>query len=242
MSTAAILVVEHQATCPPAWVGEWLAAAGAETDLRRPYAGDDLPADLSGHRSLLVLGGQMNAHDDATFPWLTRVKELFAEAARDGVPALGICLGHQLAVVALGGDVGVNPRGQQIGVLDVGWQHPAAQDPLLGAVSAARVSVQWNDDLALRLPDGATVLACTPAGEVQAARLAPTVWGVQSHPEAGEEVVRLWAEHDRERAVARGFDVDAYVDQVAAARDELRGSWRPLATRFAELERRTVDA
>ena len=52
-----------------------------------------------------------------------------------GVPTLGICLGHQLSAVALGGRVDRNPRGQQIGVLDVGWRPAAAADPLFARVS-----------------------------------------------------------------------------------------------------------
>ena len=238
MQPAPVLVVEHEAQCPPGWVGEWLTAAGLRLDVRRPYlTGEELPTDLSGHRSMVVLGGSMDAYSDDAHPWLTGVKRLVREAAADGVPALGICLGHQLAAVALGGAVQVNPRGQQIGVLEVGWTAAAAEDPLLSALTSARVAVQWNNDVVHVLPPGATVLACTPHGEVQAARYAPTVWGVQSHPEAGEEIVRAWADHDRDHALERGVDVDQYVDHVAAAREQLRRSWEPLATRFAGLPR-----
>jgi hypothetical protein len=37
-------------------------------------------------------------------------------------------------------------------------------------------------------------------------------------------------------------DVDAYLALVAAARDELQATWRPLATRFATLDRETARA
>jgi GMP synthase (glutamine-hydrolysing) len=156
------------------------------------------------------------------------------------VPALGICLGHQLAAVALGGSVHPNPLGQQIGVLDVGWSAAAVDDPLLGPVSGARRAVQWNNDVVAVLPPGAVVLARAATGEVQAARFAPTVWGVQWHPEAGEEIVKAWADSDRDSAVERGVDVDAYVAAVAAARDELRASWAPLATAFARTTRKAA--
>jgi GMP synthase (glutamine-hydrolysing) len=230
-----MLVVEHEAQCPPGWMGEWLAAAGCELDVRRPHAGDALPEDLSGHGGLLVLGGSMDAYADAAHPWLTDVKQLVRLAAEQQVPTLGICLGHQLAAVALGGAVHRNPRGQQIGVIDVGWAPAAATDRLFADLVTARVGVQWNNDVVAVVPPGTEVLARAVTGEIQAARFAPTVWGVQSHPEAGKEIVTAWADNDRDDAIERGVDVDAYLAAVAAARTELRAAWRPLATSFASL-------
>jgi len=240
VSSAPILVVEHEPTCPVGWMGEWLREAGASLDIRRPAAGDPLPAGLAEHGGLLVLGGSMGAYDEATCPWLGPVKRLLRRAAEDGAPALGICLGHQLAAVALGGRVARNPRGQQIGVLDVGWLPAAREDRLLGPLVGATPAVQWNNDVVVELPPGAVPLARTASGELQAARFAPTVWGVQWHPEAGERIVRPWAEADRDQTIERGVDVDAYVAAVAAAREEQRRTWRGLATGFAELARRVV--
>jgi GMP synthase (glutamine-hydrolysing) len=241
-TTSPLLLVEHEAMCPPGWVGEWLTDAGCTLDVRRPYAGDELPEDLARHGGMVVLGGSMDACSDARHPWLTQVKHLVRLAAEEHVPVLGICLGHQVAAVALGGAVEVNPRGQQIGVLDFGWSPDAAGDPLLGAVTSARAGVQWNNDIVSVPPTGTEVLARTPHGEIQAARFAPTVWGVQSHPEAGEEIVAGWAENDRDSAAERGVDVDEYLATVARARDELRTTWQPLAARFAALCRQRVPA
>jgi GMP synthase (glutamine-hydrolysing) len=235
-----VLVVEHEAQCPPGWMGEWLADAGCTLDVRRPYTGDPLPQRLDGHRSMLVLGGSMDAYSDQGHPWLPEVRRLVRSAAAEEVPVLGICLGHQLAAVALGGVVCRNPRGQQMGVLEMGWARAAASDALLGAVSTARRAVQWNNDVVTVLPPGTEVLARAATGEMQAARFAPTVWGVQCHPEADADVVAAWAANDRDCAVSRGVDVDEYVAGVALAREELRTAWRPLADSLAAMERRGV--
>ncbi len=243
MSTLPLLVVEHEAQCPPGWMGEWLAEAGAVIDVRRPYADDPLPPDLGEHSGMVVLGGEMGAYDDAEHPWLSEVKRLSRVAVDDGTPVLGICLGLQLLAVALGGEVAPAPRGQQIGVLDVGWTAAAYDDRLLGPVAARSdvPAVQWNTDVVTRLPDGAVDLARTPHGELQAARFAPAVWGVQWHPEAGEEIIQPWADCDRDEAVERGVDVDAYVAEVAAARDRLRATWRVLAAEFAAICRTPAE-
>jgi GMP synthase (glutamine-hydrolysing) len=243
VSTQPLLVVEHEAQCPPGWLGEWLAEAGTDLDVRRPYAGDELPTDLGGHSGLLVLGGEMGAYDGETYPWLTEVKRLVVSATGDGTPVLGVCLGHQLVAVALGGDVGPNPRGQQIGVLGVGWTDAARNDPLFASLAALGPdvpAVQWNNDVVTRLPDDAVDVAHTADDELQAARFASAIWGVQWHPEAGEEIIRPWADHDRDDAVERGVDVDRYLGDVIDARERLRATWRVLAESFAEVCRGPV--
>lgn len=235
-----VLVVEHEDGAPAGWLGEWLVEEGLELDVRRPYADGpgSLPEDLSAHDALLVLGGGMDAWDDAGHPWLAPTRDLVRAAAADGVPTLGLCLGHQLAVLALGGEVGRNPAGATIAVMPVGWEPAVADDPLLAAVRGAGRASHWNVDVATRLPDGATVLARTPDGAPQAARLSGSVWGVQCHPEAGPTILTRWAEDDGEPHRAAGVDVDGFLADATESAPRLRESWRPLGRAFAALVRR----
>lgn len=226
-----ILVIEHEAKCPPALVGTWLTEAGCRVDVCRPYTGESLPA-LTGYDGLLVLGGSMGARDDEAFPWLGPVRELIREAAAREIPTIGICLGHQLAAVALGGEVALNPRGQQLGLLEVGWRPAADDDPVLAPVKTIR-GIHWNNDIVTSLPDGAELLAAVDDDVVQVARFAPTVWGVQLHPEADEHVVGAWADGDREEHTRRGVDQAALLSEIAEARAELDLAWRPVFERFA---------
>ncbi len=231
-----VLVVEHEPGAPAALLGQWLVDAGAELDVRRPYAGDALPDSLDDHDALLVLGGSMGAHDDADHAWLTPTKELVRRAAEEQVTTLGVCLGHQLVAVALGGRSAVNPAGQQLGLLTVGWTPEVADDPLLGGVSAAaHRGLHWNDDVVAEQPPGTVALALAPGGELQVARYAPTVWGVQLHPEVDEVVVRGWHEEDPDRH-AEGV-VEPHLRDLADAREELERAWRPLAQRLLTLAR-----
>jgi putative intracellular protease/amidase len=91
-----LLVVVPSDTAPPARLGEWLRAAGLDLDERHLDAGDDLPADLSGHDGLLVTGGPQSSLDDDAVSGLGPVRALLSRALADGAPALGICLGAQL--------------------------------------------------------------------------------------------------------------------------------------------------
>jgi GMP synthase (glutamine-hydrolysing) len=236
MTAPRVLVVEHDAECPPAWFGAWLEEGGVDLEVCRPYVGDELPP-LDPYDGLVVLGGPMGANDDAKHAWLAPVKELVRTARATHLPTLGICLGHQLIAVALGGAVTRNPLGQQVGLLGVRWTEDARKDRLFGPLATPRRGVQWNDDVVAELPDGAVLLAGTSRDEVQVARYAPLMWGVQLHPEVDVPVLRPWAESDRGSHETLGIDTDALLRDIGAARAELDDAWRPLAQGFAALVR-----
>ena len=231
--TLRLLIVQHQGDCPPALMGDWLRDAGCVLDVRHPYAGDELPGDLTGHDAFMVLGGSMGANDDAAHPWLGPVRDLVRDAAQRGTPSLGICLGHQLMAMALGGSVGRNARGQQLGLVPMGWLDPASADPLVGGLQEAHLGVFWNDDIVERAPDGTVELARTPRGEVQAVRYGPSMWGLQLHPEVDHQILGDWAREDRDRHPNGALE--RVLDEVEDARDALAAGWRPLALRFAAL-------
>ncbi|GEP39575.1 aminotransferase [Nocardioides psychrotolerans] len=230
---SSVLVVQHEDECPPVLLGRWLTEAGCTLEVCRPYAGDALP-DLTSYDGVLVLGGPQQAEDD-TVAWFGPLKEQLRAAHAAGVPTLGVCLGHQLVAAALGGRVERNPRGQQLGLIEVGWTAEAATDELVGPVATPRRGVHWNDDVVTVLPEGATVLAQTDAGEPQAVRFGPRSWGVQLHPEVDAATLRPWAEEDREAHVLRGIDQETLLRAVEDAADELTEAWRPLARSFARI-------
>ena len=162
----------------------------------------------------------MGANDDHAYPWLTPTKDLIRWGAAHAVPVLGICLGHQLAAAALGGEVVVNPAGARRGVLEMSWSEAGA-DPVVGSCGGS--AVFWHRDVVTRLPEGTQVLARAQSGELAAARFAPSVWGLQCHPEARPDIVTGWAAKDRALAVAA--DEVADVDQALAAVTDARASW-----------------
>ena len=230
-----VLVVEHEWQTPVGLVGEWLLEAGAELDLRRPHAGEPLPAYLADHDAFVVLGGSMDAWDDEGHPWLPDVRVLVHDAVDRAVPTFGICLGHQLATLALGGSVARNPAGDTLAVQPVGWVPGASADPLLGAVAGAPWGLHWNRDVVTALPPGASVLARSPDGAVQAARLAPTVWGVQTHPEVSPEILRAWVREEGAPYREAGIDLDALVTECEERETELAAGWRPVGATLVEL-------
>jgi GMP synthase (glutamine-hydrolysing) len=235
--TSRVLVVQHEDDDPIHLLGGWME--GVDLVTCRPYAGDPLPTALDEYDGLVVMGGEMGAHDDQKAAWLPGVRELIRRASTAELPTLGICLGHQLCAVALGGEIEVNPKGRQLGLLDVGWTPATVDDELMSGLVGPRRAMHWNDDVVSRLPDGAVQLATAGTGEVQAARHAPTVWGIQWHPEVDDAIVATWAA-DGELTPAEQSRV---LDDLVRERRELDEAWRPLAQRFADLvaSRRSVQ-
>jgi GMP synthase-like glutamine amidotransferase len=228
----AVLVVEHEGDAPVARLGEWLAAAGAELDVRRPFADDNLPADLAEHAGLVVMGGEMGAYDDSRAPWLPAVRALLGEAVRGGVPTLAICLGAQLLAVATGGRVEAATDGPELGAHLIAKRTAAAIDPLLRALPITPDVLQWHYDVITALPPSAVLLASSPQYENQAFRVGRLAWGLQPHIETTPEIVRRWAATDPELAE---YDLTRLLERSDAAHGDIAETWQPVAQRFAEI-------
>ena len=230
-----LLVIQHEDACAPAWFGEWWAEAGLGYDAVLAHRGEPVPASLGSYDGLVVLGGEMGANDDVDFPWLPATKALISAVTRSGRCFLGICLGHQLAAAALGGEVVRNARGHSRGLTPVVLTAAGSDDPLLSAVRPGAAAVQWNADVVTRLPHEAVELATSPDGTVQAARFGERSWGVQFHPEASPDVFDGWTLGKPSAGAPSGLDVRAVAADIRAAELRLRADWQPLATRFAEI-------
>jgi GMP synthase-like glutamine amidotransferase len=234
---ASLLVVVPSETDPPARLGEWLRNAGLELDERHLGNGDRLPADLTEHDGLLVLGGPQSAVEG--FPELDPVRELLRAAIAGDVPTLAVCLGGQLLAQAGGGAVRVAVDGPEVGPALVAKRDSADADPVFGPLPLSPDVLQWHHDEISELPAGATLLASSPVYPNQAFRVGRSVYGLQFHIETTPEMVLAWAESDRERLAAEGWDVEAALARwdLDAVHADLEEVWQPFAARFAEVVR-----
>jgi GMP synthase (glutamine-hydrolysing) len=209
------------------WIVEGLGLPRERVELAVVYEGETLPKprELAG---VVVTGS--SALVSAREPWSERAAAWMREAVVAGTPLLGICYGHQLLAHALGGRVGRNPRGGEIGTVTVELQAAARQDPLLGGLPA-RLTVQATHvESVLELPPGARLLASSATDPHQAFACGERAWGVQFHPEFDAEVVRTYLEVRREEIREEGIDAEAL---ERAVEESPHGT--QLLRRFAQL-------
>lgn len=267
--TAPVFVIQHEDAAPPGLLGDIAHEMGVRLHVWEPDRGDRgaspdgrehrLPGNLDGYSGLVVLGGRMGAYDDDEFPWLTDTKNLLVEGVTSGLPTLAICLGHQLATVALEGEVEPNPHGPSRGIFPVGLTDAGRKDPLLGHLpggarveAAARESraeirhaetaeaMHWNADVVTEPPPGAELLAVDQRGYPQALRFGERAWGVQCHPELPTGIVGWWRDLTDASTQPGGADaLERAVVEVEEALPRLQAQWRPVLAAFLQL---TVEA
>jgi GMP synthase-like glutamine amidotransferase len=110
---------------------------------------------------------------------------------RAGRPFWGTCLGAQLLASALGARVYAGPA-PEVGVLAVDLTRAGADDPVLGGLPASIDTLQWHGDT-FDLPEGAVLLASSPAYPHQAFRVGRAAYAAQFHLEVTEAMGEEWA-------------------------------------------------
>jgi len=162
--------------------------------------------------------------------WSERAVDWLRTAADVGTPMLGVCYGHQLLAHAFGGHVDYNPRGREIGTVNIERLPAAADDALFGTLPPVFRAQTTHLQSVLRPPSAAAVLARSTLDDCQALRHAPHVWGVQFHPEFGVAHMRGYLRERADAVNGEGLDAQRLSRQVGASPDA-----RALLRRFVRI-------
>ncbi len=183
-----------------AWPGRW-----HEHDAR----GGGAWPDVHAYAGVVVTGSSASVTERA--PWMLDTERWLRDAVEAGAAVLGICFGHQLLAQALGGEVQKNPRGREIGSVEL---TVAADDLLFEGLPPRFVVNATHLDTVAALPPGARSVATTALESHAVLSFAPRVRGVQFHPEICAAKMRGYLAVRRGAVVAEGLDADALVAQV----------------------------
>jgi GMP synthase (glutamine-hydrolysing) len=191
------------------------------------------PAPLDAYDGIAITGSSLNIYQRelASLRQIDFVREAFARA----IPMFGSCWGLQVATVAAGGEVALNPLGREVAfarkimLTDAGRNHPMHR----GRAPAFDAPAIHGDVVTL-LPQGAIVTAWNAMSEVQAAEIRlgnGAFWGVQYHPEYRLLDVAAVISRYGEVLVVEGFFRDLA---------ELRSYAADLTTLAADRKRRDI--
>ena len=166
------------------------------------------------YRAALITGSPAMVTDRE--PWSEDTAAWLREAAAAGLPMFGVCYGHQLLAHALGGKVGYNPTGSELGTQTVELLPPAAGDQLLDGLPASFPAQMLHAQTVLQPPPGAAVLARSDQDPHQMFRVGPNVFSTQFHPEFGPDFVRAHLERYQRKYMAENLDVPGLAANVRA--------------------------
>jgi GMP synthase-like glutamine amidotransferase len=231
-----VLVLQHIACEPPGEYEAVLAERGARLHRVELDEGDPLPP-FERFDAIVAMGGPMSVNDDADLPWLTAEKRAIGEAVRAGMPYFGACLGVQLLAASLGARVYAGPQ-PEVGVLRVTLTDAGVADPIFAGLPRSFPALQWHGDT-FDLPEGATLLASSPAYPNQAFRFGSRAYGVQFHVEVLPQMAREWARVPEYAAYADRVLGDGGMARLMgdfdAAETGMRTTGRSIFERWAEL-------
>jgi GMP synthase-like glutamine amidotransferase len=193
-----VLIIKNITREGPGLLAMLLRKHGLTSDVVDLERGDVLPT--LNHKALVVLGGPDSANDSSAKMQaeLNFVRRAVDEA---GVPYLGICLGMQVGVKALGGAVVKSPV-KEVGLIDAAGDNfvvdltaEGQESPLFAGLPTPLPVFHLHGET-VELTSDMTVLGTGKYCHTQAVELAPRAYGIQSHFELTRDMLAEWAAHD----------------------------------------------
>jgi GMP synthase (glutamine-hydrolysing) len=196
------------------WFGKALGGVAdlSVVDVRTTPLSTDL---LRGCSSVMISGSRHSAY--AAEPWIAGLEEFVRAIVRDRrLPLLGVCFGHQVLARACGGHVEPNPRGLELGTIEVRLNAHGEGDPLFHELGSRFWAQALHTDTVCRPPEGAEILASSDRDGCQAFSF-HRAYGVQFHPEVTGEMLEGYIRGGAERLRAQGEDPDALLANLRSS-------------------------
>lgn len=161
-------------------IGGWVRRGGHTLGATRFHLGEPVPS-VQTVDLLLVMGGPMNIHDEAKYPWLADEKRFIERAIAVRKRVLGICLGAQLVADVLGAKVYANAD-KEIGWFPIEVTDAASSDGPFETLPRQIDVFHWHGDT-YDIPTGAVHAARSAGCANQAFVYDGRVVGLQFHLE-----------------------------------------------------------
>ena len=179
------LLIVHQKRSDPGFIGQKLIDRGYKLDIRRPVLGDKLPNSMEEHDLAVIFGGPMSIND-VNLKFIKQEIDWINIVLKSNKPFLGVCLGAQMLVKNLGGEVKKNSDNEyEIGFFDI---IPTEEGSKI--FEKQRTFFQWHNE-GFKVPNDCCILAKGKKFNQQAFKYKNT-FGLQFHPEVNFKLHILW--------------------------------------------------
>lgn len=178
------------------WTAKGMGLAPGRWECVNVQDGERLPNpdDFAG---CVITGSHDMVTDDSA--WMRETATWIQQAVDAGLPVLGICFGHQILAVALGGEAGNHPNGLEMGTVGITLTDEGREDLLLGHLPPGFKANMAHSQTVLKLPEHAVLLAKGAHEAHQSYRVGDHAWGVQFHPEFNADAIRIYLDDQREK-------------------------------------------
>lgn len=198
------------------WTACAMALAPDQWECVNLQAGEKLPAP-GDYAGIVLTGAHEMVTDDRK--WIHDTAKWVRESVAGGFPMLGICFGHQLMAMALGGEAGFHPEGPEIGTMDIRLTEAAPHDPLFSQMPGIFPGHTTHYQCALTMPPKAVLICASEHEPHQAFRVGDHAWGVQFHPEFDAEAMRLYLTRQEETIAEHGGNVAQLLSNVRETKE-----------------------
>lgn len=193
------------------WISDGLGETSYEIKIVDLVNEDRLP-DINDCAGVVLTGSHSMLTENPSIVFDTEI--WLKNLAKNDIPVLGICYGHQLLAKVFGGDVQFCPQGIEIGTVEIILKKDAENDPLFAGLPDKIFVHEAHSQSATVLPEGAVRLTGNDNDINQAFRLGKCIWGVQFHPEYNSFITKAYIKKVFAGLKSEGMDADSLLKNV----------------------------
>jgi GMP synthase (glutamine-hydrolysing) len=136
-----------------------------------------IDAALADEHDALFIGGSSDDPDDRVsfdpdqFPFIVDAKALIRYCIDHSIPTFASCIGFQIAVEVLHGQVIFDKVHMEMGTYPIRLTDAGKSDPLFEGISDGFLAVAGHKKRAAKVPDGCTLLAYSDLCPIQAIKV-----------------------------------------------------------------------
>lgn len=224
-----ILFIKHIDIEGPGTIGDFLEDNKISYTIADLSNKDNLPELKKTLQMVISLGGPMNVYEEEKYPFLAEENVFLKEIIKRDIPFLGVCLGAQLMVKAIGGTVSKNPK-KEIGFYTVSIDEEGLKDNVFKNFPGEITVYQWHGDT-FNIPESGKRIATSELCENQAVKYGRNIYGIQFHVEVTRNMIAEWAEaYEGELESLKG--IVSGKQKMLEDYDNLKGEYLKQAERF----------